>query len=218
VTIMSAYAGGRGVVENKKTRFVGRIFLSVLLSVVVVGLGGSRAVAKDALDTDDAQAQAKMRTAFWAGPSLYETGRVGSMTVSDPTGSSKLDHQLGMMPKEQLVEPATADPNRAIVATHSGYLNPSVLALQIREQVPTLSACRVQQARSEGQPWNKIEGGRLNLRWTIRSNGTVADAEVVAVDPIDLRLLDCVKRQVSAWTFARPSGGMMPVDFSYSFK
>jgi hypothetical protein len=215
--MMIAYVGGRGVVDNKKTKFVGRIFLSVLLSVVLVGLGGARAVAKDALDTD-AQAQAKMRTAFWAGPSLHETGRVGAMTVSDPTGSSKLDHQLGMMPKEQLVEPATADPNRANVATHSGYLNPSILALEIREQVPTLSACRVQQARSEGQPWNKIEGGRVNLRWTIRSNGTVADAEVVAVDPIDLRLLDCVKQQVSAWTFARPRGGMMPVDFSYSFK
>ncbi|HET6146897.1 MAG TPA: hypothetical protein VFH68_05150 [Polyangia bacterium] len=199
--------------ENNKTGFSGRI----LLSVALVGLGGARAVAKDVSDAD-ASEQAKLRMAFWAGPSLYETGRVGAMTISDPTDSSKLDHQLGMMPKEQLVEPATPDPNRAMVATHSGYLNASILALQIREQVPTLSACRVQLARSEDQVWNKVEGGRVNLRWTIRANGTVADPEVVAVDPIDLHLLNCVKQQIGAWTFARPRGGMMPVDFSYTFR
>ena len=188
-----------------------------LLSLLVVGLGGSRALAKDAPEADT-PAPAKKLLAFMSGPTLYETGRVGVMTLSDPTGSSKLDHQIGMMPKEQLVEPATADPNRAIVATQSGYLNASVLALQIREQMPTLPQCRVQLARGEGRPWDHIEGGRVNLRWIIRGDGSVAEPEVVAVDPIDLHLLDCIKQQVGAWRFARPRGGMMPVNYSYSFK
>jgi len=199
-------------VENKH-KFLGRVFLSVVL----MGWGGSRALAQDSASQDDAPAVAKTQTAFLAGPSLYETGRVGVMTVSDPSGSSKLDHQLGTMPKEQLVEPATPDPNRARLATQSGYLNASVLAMEISEQVPALSECRVEQARSEGRPWNQIEGGRVNLRWIIRANGTVAEPEVVAVDPIDLRLLDCVKQQVGAWKFARPRGGMLPVAYSYSF-
>lgn len=191
--------------------------LGFLVSLMVVGLGGSRAVAKDAPEADTV-APAKTLLTFMAGPTLYETGRVGVMTVSDPTGSSKLDHQIGMMPKEQLVEPATADPNRAIIATQSGYLNASVLALQIREQMPTLPQCRVQLARGEGRPWDQIEGGRVNLRWIIRSDGTVSEPEVVAVDPIDLHLLDCIKQQVGAWRFAHPRGGMMPVNYSYSFK
>jgi hypothetical protein len=182
-----------------------------------MGLGAARAVAKDA-SNDDAPAPTKTRMAFLSGPSLYETGRVGVMTVSDPTGSSKLDHQLGTMPKEQVVEPATADPNRAMVATHSGYLNAGILALEIGEQISTLPECRVQLARSEGRPWNQIEGGRVNLRWIIRGDGSVAEPEVVALDPIDLHLLDCVKQQLGAWHFARPRGGMMPVDYTYSFK
>jgi hypothetical protein len=198
-------------VENNR-RFLGRF----LVAVTLVGLGGSRAVAKEA-PAADAPA-AKTLVAFMSGPTLYETGRVGVMTVSDPTGSTKLDHQIGMMPKEQLVEPATADPNRAITATQGGYINASVLALQIREQMPTLPECRVQRARGEGRPWDQIEGGRVNLRWLIRSDGTVSEPEITAVDPIDLHLLDCIKQRLGAWRFAHPRGGMLPVNFSYAFK
>jgi len=41
---------------------------------------------------------------------------------------------------------------------------------------------------------------------------------VVPIDPLDLHVLDCVKRTIAQWTFAQPLGGGVAVSMPFVFR
>jgi len=147
----------------------------------------------------------RLRSPF-AGPSLRETGRVGTTTVFDP-GFWIQRTPDSVMPTEEAMQPTAIDVNRPAVDSRPGLLSQSVLAQQLGKQVPTLNGCRLEVARQQRLPWNEVAAGRVTLQWNISPSGAVADETVVAVDPIDLHVLDCVRSKMRRWTFSRPSSG-----------
>ena len=147
----------------------------------------------------------RLRSPF-AGPSLRETGRVGTTTVFDP-GFWIQRTPDSVMPTEEAMQPTAIDVNRPPVDSRTGLLSQSVLAQQLGKQVPTLNGCRLEVARQQRLPWNEVAAGRVTLQWNISPTGAVADETVVAVDPIDLHVLDCVRSKMRRWTFSRPSSG-----------
>ena len=58
----------------------------------------------------------------------------------------------------------------------------------------------------------------MTLRWAILPAGTVDDVQVVPIDPLDLRVLDCMKREMARWTFGPPDGGMVAVAPPFVFR
>jgi len=145
-------------------------------------------------------------SSLFPGPSLRETGRVGTAIVYDPGFWIQLTPDSAM-PTEEAVQPAEIDVNRPLIGPRAGLLSRSVLAQQLGKQVPTLRDCRLEVARQQQLPWNEVAAGQVTLQWNILSTGAVADATVVAVDPIDLHVLDCVHSKMRRWTFTRPSSG-----------
>jgi hypothetical protein len=155
---------------------------------------------------------------FLAAPSLYETGRVGAMTVSDP-GASIQQTQDRAMPLEQVVQPAVVDVSKPLVGSRPGVVSRGMLAHQLEKQVPTLNSCRIEFARQQRLPWNQVAAGHVMLQWNILPTGAVSDATVVAIDPIDLHVLDCAQSRMRQWTFPRPStGSIVHVSQPFSFR
>jgi hypothetical protein len=143
---------------------------------------------------------------LFAGPSLRETGRVGATTVSDPGFWIQVIPDSAM-PTEEAVQPMAIDVNRPLAGSGPGLLSRSVLAQQLGTQVPTLSECRLEVARQQQVRWNDVAAGQVMLQWNVLPTGAVADATVVALDPLDLHVLDCVHSKMRRWTFSRPSSG-----------
>lgn len=189
------------------------------MAIVALGLGGS-AVADEAAGepTGDPAGDPKTARSFLAGPSLYETGRVGAMTVSDPGSKIEQTPDHGVGPKEMVVQPAAVEVETSAAGASNGFINASVLAREIGERLATLNACRIAEARRQQLAWNEVPAGQLTLQWTILPTGAVAEAEVTAIDPIDLHVLDCVKRQMNQWTFARPRGGAVRLSRPFAFR
>ncbi len=59
--------------------------------------------------------------------------------------------------------------------------------------------------------------GRVNVRFVINGDGTVATASDAGSDMRDRGVINCVVRNFYALTFPRPEGGVVPVIFPISF-
>ncbi len=155
---------------------------------------------------------------FLREPSLYETGRVGKMGVSD-SGVRIKQTQDGTKPKELRVDEKAAAPEDAITGAQSrGLLNAAVLGREIRPRFALLKDCRIEVARQKRIEVSALAAGSLTLRWTVLQNGRVADTQVVATSPVDGRIIDCVKRQMSFWSFSPPTGGAARVERPFKFQ
>ena len=60
--------------------------------------------------------------------------------------------------------------------------------------------------------------GRLGSPTPILPTGQVTNTTVVATSPVSTGVMDCVKRQMSLWTFAPPKGGSFSVERSFAFR
>jgi hypothetical protein len=150
-----------------------------------------------------------------AGPSLRETGRVGDVPFAHATGRIELvsERTGGLPPKDPVVRPRRGD-----VQPPAGSLSATIIAHQLVEPVAALQDCRIEEARRQRRRWDTVAAGRVTLRWTILLTGTVAQVEVVPIDPLDLHVLDCIKRTMTTWTFARPDGGAVAVAQPFAFR
>ena len=165
-----------------------------------------------------AQGAAEPRAAasLLAGPSLRETGRVGDIPLAHAAwnigGAS--ERSGGHPPRDPVVRARTGGGERS----QAGTLSASIIAHELARPVAALRGCRVEVARQLRRPWNAVAAGRAILRWTILPTGTVAHVEVAPVDPLDLRVLDCMKRGMARWTFAPPRGGAVAVAQAFAFR
>jgi len=162
------------------------------------------------------RADAPERAAILNGLAPDRGGRVGGTSVDGrgiEIAPSDVDVSGG--PREsQVAGPAAA----ALAPPPAGSIDAQELAAEIAGRFQPLEGCRTDVARRRRVSVRDIEADRLTLRWTITARGAVTSAEVVGTTAVDASVLDCVKREMKAWTFTRPVGGPLPVERPFRFK
>jgi hypothetical protein len=145
-------------------------------------------------------------------PSLYDTGRVGKINVAGgqmrPSGAHPDSREIEGERKAQTIERPPAYPGR---------VNRDALDRDLRSRFALLRLCRSDVARARRIALDAVTASQLTLRWTILPSGRVTDTLVVATAPVDGKVMDCVKRQMSLWTFASPEGGAARVERPFQF-
>jgi hypothetical protein len=101
--------------------------------------------------------------------------------------------------------------------TRVGVIEPDVLGREIKSRFALLRECKTEVARHKKIAPASVTGSRLTLRWTILPGGDVADTQVVATSRVDGQVMNCVKRQMSQWSFSSPSGGAVRVERPFAF-
>ena len=85
---------------------------------------------------------------------------------------------------------------------------------------------RVVQARSAGVKFcyesalqdDPDLSGKIVMNWLIDLNGRVQSAHVVSSTLADKRVGVCISRQIRAWKFKKPQGGLCSINFPFIFK
>jgi hypothetical protein len=149
------------------------------------------------------------------GPSLRETGRIAVTRVSN-TGvqidAPPADRRVFQEQRVESVEDASAlPPDR-----NAGIVDTVVLKREIRSRFAELNDCPREVARHNRTA--ALRARRLTLRWTILPSGQVANTAVVATSPVNVAVMDCVKRQMSIWSFVPPRGGSLSLERPFSFR
>jgi hypothetical protein len=120
--------------------------------------------------------------------------------------------------REQRVESSDAADEPAPPAEKSaGVVDAVLLKREIRTRFVALNDCPREVARHT-RAATALRARRLTLRWTILPTGQVANTTVVATSPVNVGVMDCVKRQMSVWTFAPPKGGSYSLERSFAFR
>lgn len=140
-----------------------------------------------------------------AGPSL------GGGGAGIPPGEVDVDGGTG---EAQVAGPAA----RALAPAPPGTVDQPQLAWEIADRFQTLDQCRIEVARTRHLLPADVQADRLTLRWTISETGAVSAATAVGSTPVDANVLDCVKRQMTGWTFRAPSGGALPIERVFEFR
>jgi hypothetical protein len=153
-------------------------------------------------------------TQLMPGPSLYETGRIGTTPQAASTAIEP-EEQLGTR-REKSVEGAAA--TIATPGPKTGVVDQNVLDQQIEARFAPLEDCRVDVARAKRVKPAQIIATTLTLRWTIQPGGVTADTLVVASSPVDLDVMSCVKSAMSRWKFIAPRGGPVRVERLFTFR
>jgi hypothetical protein len=126
--------------------------------------------------------------------------------VADSSPRREPSAERRVAPREPRPEKEKSDSAQPQAPGTSG--EPAVLERQIHSRFALLNDCPVEVARHQRISPAALKARRLTLRWTILPNGRVADTAVVATSPVDGRVMDCVKRQMSLWSFTHPDGPM----------
>ncbi len=145
-----------------------------------------------------------------------QMGQIAGSTV-DGTGTAIAPADVDVMegPRETPVAgPAAA----ALAPPPPGTIDEELLAANIAARLEPLDDCRISVARRKQVPTGDVAADRLALRWIIAKTGQAFGAEVVGKTPTDDAVLDCVKRQMTGWTFPRPSGGPLPIERDFTFR
>jgi hypothetical protein len=142
------------------------------------------------------------------------TGRIAGASV-DGTGTAIVPLVAHTQRHESSVKPAAAV---ALAPPPAGFIPAKVLDAEISTRFEALEQCRIDVARRKRVQMSSIEADRVTLRWTILRTGQAVATEAVATTPIDADVLDCVKREMNAWMFSRPSGGPLPIERFFRFR
>jgi hypothetical protein len=141
------------------------------------------------------------------------TGRIANVPVAHE-GTSIAPAVLRQSHEVPVAPAATL----ALAPPPPGVIDDKLLAGEIAARFEPLELCRIDVARSKQLRVDEVEADRLMLRWTIEPTGEAAATQVVATAPVDADVLHCVKHQMTAWTFSRPSGGPLPVERVFRFR
>lgn len=145
-----------------------------------------------------------------------QMGQVAGSSV-DGTGTAIAPFDVDAM-KSTSELPVSGPAATALAPRPPGTIDQQVLAEEIAERLEPLDDCRILVARREQVAASEVAADHLTLRWTIGETGRAVGAEVIAATPTDDGVLDCVKRQMTAWTFSRPSGGPLPIQRDFTFR
>jgi hypothetical protein len=149
-------------------------------------------------------------------PSMYETGRVGTMSIHEPGVQIRQTSGRSQPPREQRIDAKTSAPP-APAPAGGKIIDQAAFDRALQERFARLRACKLEVARQRRSTPGALAGSRLILRWTILPDGHVADTRVVAVARVDGRVADCIKREMSQWAFDPPRGGPAVVERPFRF-
>jgi hypothetical protein len=150
-------------------------------------------------------------------PSIKETGHVAEARVADTDVKIQGPHPIragGEVP----IDKAAPLAEHPMVPEPAGRIDPAVLARQIRSRFAALGECPVEVVRHRHVSRADAVRGHLTLRWTILRTGRVADTAVVASSPVNEWVMDCVKRQMTGWSFTPPEGGTLRLERPFRFR
>jgi hypothetical protein len=150
-------------------------------------------------------------------PPLRETGQVGAPPAPKATVKIRDARNEHETPREQPI-PKLSELERPAAPPASGKIDPSVLARQIRSRFAALNDCPIEVSRQKRIGLGAASAGRLTLRWTILPGGQVSETAVVIRSPANTHVMDCVKRQMSGWSFVPPDGGPVRLERAFSFR
>lgn len=156
-----------------------------------------------------------------AGPSLYETGKMGVIPGSGPTPApTPIPAELQWAGNsEKSIKPVAADiADAPPPRPPEGIIDPAMLGQEIAANFEAVENCRVDVARAKRVPPSRVVADELLLRWTIEPTGQTGSTEVVATTQVDLDLMDCVKAAMSRWSFTRPRGGAVRIERPFTFR
>ena len=185
-------------------------FVSISVAMLMAAAGGGRAARAEGRSAESALRAAP---SLLAGPSLRETGRVGSIPLVRP-GALIEWTPAGASLREQQVRPVIGD----AASAPAGFISTSLLEHEMEEPVAALENCRIEVARRQNQRWNQVAAGRVTLHWTILPTGAISQIDVKPLDPLDVEVLECMKSAMELWTFARPSWGTVTVVHPFAFR
>jgi len=120
--------------------------------------------------------------------------------------------------RQRQEEPVTPAATVALAPPPPGVIDGKRLDSEIAARFEPLEQCRIDVARGKQLRADAVAADRLTLRWTIELTGKVHAPEVVGTTAVDADVLDCVKHQMSGWTFSHPSGGPLPVEREFIFR
>jgi hypothetical protein len=146
-------------------------------------------------------------------PNIHEVGRVGFVELSDSRANIKIQqgNQVATMPRETSVAEVADQVEDAVVTGPSGVIGAEALERQTALHLTSLAGCRLEVARKRRITLDAVVAGRMTLRWTILPTGLTGETEVVAREPVDPQVVDCIKRRMSLWEFSHPRGGPVRV-------
>lgn len=151
------------------------------------------------------------------GPSLRETGRIAATGVANTGVQIDKPSADRRVAREQPVE-SVGDALESPAGRNEGVVDTRLLKREIRSRFAELNDCPREVARHQGKAAASLRARRLTLRWTILPNGQVANTAVVATSPVNAGVMDCVKRQMSLWSFAPPNGGSFSLERPFAFR
>jgi hypothetical protein len=198
---------------------LGRVVCSNLWAPLVLVLGLVTPARAQPAAVSAPAANPAPATNLVAGPSLYETGKIGIVPESAPTPAPVPAELQWAGNSEKSITPVAADiANAPPPRPPEGTIDPARLSQEIQANFETLENCRVDVARARRVELSKVVADQLLLRWTIAPSGLIGSTEVVAARPVDLDLMDCVKAAMSRWSFTRPRGGAIHVERPFTFR
>lgn len=200
---------------------LGRVICSNLWAPLVLVLGLVTPVKAQPAAVSPPAADPPSPMNLVAGPSLYETGKIGVVPESAPNPSpTPVPPELQWAGNsEKSIKPVAADiADAPPPRPPEGTIDPVRLAQEIEANFETVENCRVDVARVKRVALSKVVADELLLRWTIEPSGLTSSTEVVATTQVDLDLMDCVKSAMGRWTFNRPRGGAIHVERPFTFR
>jgi len=200
---------------------LGRVVCSNLWAplVLMVGLAGSVKAEPAVVETEAADPLSPANLV--AGPSLYETGKVGVTPESAPNPEpTPIPPELPWAGNgEKSIKSVAADiANAPPPRPPEGAIDAERLGQEIAANFETAQNCRIDVARAKRVPPSKVVADELFLRWVIDPTGQTGSTEVVATTPVDLELMDCVKAAMSRWSFTPPRGGAVRIERPFAFR
>ena len=205
-------------------RFGGRVWARLVLAggLAILGSGTARAQPGPAAPTEPpaaapaAKPDALSPTRLLDGPSLHETGRIAIMPAPTSTGVIEND-ALPSASKEKSIARATSSIDMTPAPRPAGVIDSQLLDREVAAHFADIAGCRVEVARAKQLKPAEIVADKLLLRWIIEPDGSTGSTDVVAIQPVDLGVMDCAKRVMSQWMFTRPRGGSMAVERRFTF-
>jgi TonB family protein len=94
-----------------------------------------------------------------------------------------------------------------------GPFDPSLVSKEVRTRIGAIKACYERALKR-----NPNLSGRVKIRWTITTAGTVTDVEIEEDTVGDAEVASCLKGLVRRWRFVAPSGGSVAVVYPFIFE
>ena len=143
------------------------------------------------------------------GPALSDGNYVQAQSLKQPKIS---DEGAGIVPaksvRDKREKPAPAMEDKA--ETKPVTINP------FGKQTDELWRCRYQVAAATRRSPDKVQAGRMLLRFTVDTNGIPVNTNVVALEAADPDVLVCVKQEINRWRLLPVPSQPLPIEVEVS--